>query len=55
MEKYQKTITALVVGLIGWATQVVNSPQTHISAGEWIALVTGLAVALGVYAVKNAT
>lgn len=51
--KYNKTITALVVGVIGWATQVINSPAATISASEWIALVTVVAVGLGVYSVAN--
>lgn len=52
--KYAKLITALVAGAIGWATLVVNSPASAISASEWIAGATYLAVALGVFAVPNA-
>lgn len=51
--KYGKTITALVTGLIGWATVVVQSVPAKITATEWIAFVTVLAVAFGVYAVRN--
>lgn len=50
---YAKTVTALVVGAIGWFTLVVNSAPTAITAGEWIAGATALATALGVYAVGN--
>ena len=50
---YRKTITALVTGLIGWATIVVNSEPTSVTSSEWIALATVVAVALGVYAVPN--
>lgn len=52
--KYGKTITALVVGGIGWATLVVHSAPNAITADEWIQGVTALAVALGVYSVANA-
>lgn len=50
---YRKTITALAVGLIGWATVVVASPVTKITASEWIMFATALATALGVYSVPN--
>lgn len=53
MEKYRKTITALVVGAVGWATLVVNSAPSNITATEWIAGATYLAVALGVWGVPN--
>lgn len=52
--KYGKTITALIVGGIGWATLVVHSTPTAITADEWIQGATALAVALGVYSVANA-
>jgi hypothetical protein len=48
-----KAVTALVAGLIGWATEVVNSPPPDITAPEWIALATVVAVAFGVYVVPN--
>ena len=49
-----KTITALITGLIGWATLVVNSPSAGITSSEWVELATALAVALGVYTISNA-
>lgn len=52
--RYAKLVAALVAGSIGWATLVVNSPAAAISASEWIAGGTYLAVALGVYSVPNA-
>lgn len=52
---YAKTLTALVTGLIGWATLVVNSASSSITASEWIVLATTVAVALGVYSVSNST
>jgi hypothetical protein len=55
LSAYKKTITAVVVGVIGWATLVVTSDATAISAEEWIAGATALAIALGVYAVPNST
>lgn len=51
--KANKAITALVAGAIGWATLVVNSAPTAITAAEWIAGGTYLAIALGVYSVAN--
>lgn len=51
---YSKLVTAVVVGVIGWATLVVNSSSSAITASEWIAGATALATALGVYVVPNA-
>lgn len=53
LNKYRKTITAVVVGGIGWATLVVQSASGPITSGEWIAGATALATALGVFAVAN--
>jgi hypothetical protein len=50
---YRKTVTALVTGAIGWATLVVTSGSGPITAEEWIAGATALAIALGVYSVSN--
>lgn len=50
---YRKTIAAVVTGLIGWATVVVTSEPTAITASEWNMLATVLATALGVYQVSN--
>ena len=49
----KKTVTAVVVGLIGWGTTVVASEPTHITASEWLQFATVWAVALGVYSVTN--
>lgn len=51
--RYQKTIAALVTGLIGWGAVVVASAATHVTASEWLALAVVLATPLGVYAVPN--
>ncbi len=50
---YRKTVAAVVTGLIGWATVVVVSEPTNITATEWLGLAIALATALGVYAVPN--
>ena len=50
---YRKTIASLVVGLLGWATVVVTSPESAISASEWLGLGVALATALGVYSIPN--
>ncbi len=51
---YGKFVTAVVAGAIGWATLVVNSAPSAITASEWIAGATALATALGVLIVPNA-
>jgi hypothetical protein len=53
--KYNKLVTAFVAGAIGWATLVVNSAPTEITASEWIAGATYLAIAAGVWGVANNT
>lgn len=50
---YRKTITALTTGLIGWASVVIVSEPTNITATEWLGLAVALATAFGVYAVPN--
>ncbi len=53
---YSKTVTALVTGLIGWATAVATQAGgfAAITSVEWIGLVTVVAVAFGVFTVPNA-
>jgi predicted RecA/RadA family phage recombinase len=53
LNEYRKTITAVVTGAIGWATLVIVSDPVAITAPEWVAGATALAIALGVYAVPN--
>lgn len=53
LDPYRKTITAIVTGLIGWATMVVDSSSASITSSEWIGLATVLAIALGVFGVAN--
>jgi hypothetical protein len=55
MSQYRKTIAAVVTGLIGWATAVVQSGTGGVTSTEWIMLATVLATALGVYGVTNST
>lgn len=50
---YNKTTTALVSGVLGWAAVVITSARSSISASEWLGLASAVAVALGVYAVPN--
>lgn len=50
---YRKTVTAIVTGLIGWATLVVTSEPAAITSGEWIVFATVVATALGVYQIPN--
>ena len=51
--RYQKTVTALVAGVIGWGAVVVASPTNAITSSEWLGLAVVVATALGVYAVPN--
>jgi hypothetical protein len=51
---YRKTITALAVALLGWATAVVTSPSGPITPAEWITLAGAVLAAAGVYSVSNA-
>lgn len=50
---YRKTLAAVVIGVLGWATAVVQSPAGPVSASEWITLATVVVTALGVYAYPN--
>ena len=50
---YRKTVSAVVTGLIGWATIVITSEVVPITSSEWLTLVVVLATALGVYTVRN--
>ena len=52
---WAKTVTALVVGLLGWASIVISSDASAITANEWVGLGVVLAIALGVYTVPNST
>lgn len=51
--RYNKLVVAVVAGVIGWATLVVNSPSHAITAQEWIVGLSYLASALGVYSIAN--
>jgi len=53
--KYQKAITALVTGLIGWFAVVISaSPNSlHVTNSQWLGLAVVVATALGVYAIPN--
>ena len=49
----RKALTPIVMGGIGWATLVVQSPSGPITSSEWLMGGTILASALGVYAISN--
>lgn len=51
--RYSKSLSALVVGALGWGAQVIASPSAAITAPEWLGLGTALAVVLGVFTVVN--
>lgn len=53
LSKYQKAITALVTGAIGWGAVVIASVPAHVTASEWLGLAVVVATGLGVYAVPN--
>lgn len=54
LSRARKTITALVVGNLGWVAIVVASEPARITASEWLAFGIANATALGVYTVANA-
>ena len=51
---HKKTITALVGAVVAFATSVVVSPRSSVSASEWLSGAIGVLTALGVYGVGNA-
>ncbi len=53
--KYTKSITALIVGVIGWLNAVAAHPGgfSNITSVLWIGLLTVVAVAAGVYTLPN--
>lgn len=53
LKPYRKTVTAIVVGGLGWGTVVVTSEPVAITASEWLMGATALATALGVYSISN--
>ncbi len=53
MNKYRKTIVAVVGAGAAFATLVVTSEPAAITAPEWLSGGIGLATALGVYGVTN--
>lgn len=53
MSRYNKTLTALVSGAIGWAGVVIASDPAAITASEWLGVGVFIATALNVYAVPN--
>lgn len=55
MSKYQKTIAALVTGVLGWFAVVISaSPNTFtVTNSQWLALGVVVATALGVYGIPN--
>lgn len=50
---YWKAISAFVLGMLGWANQVVQSDPGHITRDEWSALIAVLVVVAGVFFVPN--
>ena len=53
LHAYNKTISAVVTGLLGWAGIVVTSSPAPITASEWLALSVAVATAIGVYSFPN--
>lgn len=49
----RKTVVAVVGAVISFATIVIESEPTKITAGEWLVGGIGVATALGVYRVVN--
>lgn len=55
MNRYRKTVIAVVGAGLAWSGIVIDSARATISAGEWRMGAVLLATALGVYAVSNET
>jgi hypothetical protein len=53
LSPYRKSITAVVSTVVIWAGYVVISDPAAITSSEWVTLASGLATALGVFAVPN--
>ncbi len=55
MTRYAKTISALVVGVLGWFGVVISAHPDHftVSNSQWLALGVAIVTALGVYGVPN--
>lgn len=53
LHSIQKTLTALVSGVLGWGAVVVASPSGRITASEWLMLGVVVANAGGVYSMPN--
>jgi len=53
LSPYKKTVAAVVIGVIGWASSVVTSNSAPVTAGEWVQLSFVVATALGVYQLSN--
>lgn len=49
----KKAIGALLVGLVGWATAVVESDSVGVTDTEWIMLATLVVGVITVYVLKN--
>lgn len=53
MNRYRKTIAAVITNALGFSAVVIASPAAAITATEWQFGAVGLATALGVYVVAN--
>jgi FtsH-binding integral membrane protein len=53
MTTYRKAIGAFLTGALAWATAVVASDSTSITAEEWIGLVGILVTTIVVYFLTN--
>jgi len=50
---YRKTVSAVVIGLLGWGGVVVASAPSGVTGAEWLGLGTALATAVGVFSFAN--
>jgi hypothetical protein len=53
LAEYRKTIAAVLIGALTWATMIVESAPSEITSSEWIAGGGILLAAIGVYAWAN--
>ncbi|HEX2578679.1 MAG TPA: hypothetical protein VHK88_20210 [Aquihabitans sp.] len=53
LSRYRKAIAAILTGLLGWATAVVQSDPEQITSAEWIGAATVIVATIAVYLVPN--
>jgi hypothetical protein len=53
LSDYNKSLTSLYIGVLGWGAMVVASPSAQITAPEWLMLAGVIGGAFGVKQIAN--